>query len=138
MAITVTLAANTDLPYLQVEDKVWCFGVITGGAGGTYATNGFDMVTAVKQRFGVTAVDAIFFGNGMSAAGNTGAGNYIPTGEAQGRFEHSTGKVKLFQIGRTGAPGAGAASATQASEVEAPNGAVITGMRMEFWAICRQ
>ncbi|MBM3274116.1 MAG: hypothetical protein FJZ00_03115 [Candidatus Sericytochromatia bacterium] len=130
LALNVDTATNR----LNVEDKIWCYGYFTFGGSDTYATGGFDVTALIKARFGVSRVEALFFGNGISDSGS--GGTHIGTGEAAARYEYSTGKVKLYLLGRLGAPGGTGTTTAQASEVEAANNAQVDAGRLDFWAIC--
>ena len=132
--MALTLNVDTELNRQLVENKVWCWGYFTWGASDTYATGGFDITTLIKHRFGVQRVESVFFGNGISDAGLGAA--FIQTGEAAARYEYSTGKVKLYAIGRLGDPAGTAVTTALASEVEVTNGAEIDAGRLDFWAIC--
>lgn len=132
--MALTLNVDNEINRLQVEDQVWCYGYFTWGASDVYATGGFDVTALIKARFGVTRVEAMFFGNGISDAG-TGS-DFIQTGEAAARYEYSTGKVKLYLIGRLGSPGGTATTTAQTSEVEVGNNDQIDAGRLDFWAIC--
>lgn len=131
--MALTLNVDTVIERIQVEDKTWVFGYFTWGASDTYATNGFDAQTPIKNRFGVQRVETMHFGNGIS----DGAGaTFITTGEALARYEESSGKIKLYLVGRNGAPAGTATATARFSEVEIPNAASLNAGRLDFWAIC--
>lgn len=133
MAVNLVLNVDTELNRQIVEDKTWVWGYFTFGGSDTYATGGFDITSLIKARFGVTRVEAVFVGDGGSDAGGA---TFITTGEAAARYEYSTGKVKLYLIGRLGDPAGALVTTAQASEVEVANGATIDACRFDFWAIC--
>lgn len=127
MAVTVN-KMNT---VAKIEaGRYWeCMGYLTWGTSDTYATGGFDVRADIKKMFGTGQVIAMDFPNGLS----DGAGaTTIQTAEATARYDYTTGKIKLYVIGRvSGTPGSACAPGTEVS-----NGASLNAGRLDFVALC--
>ncbi len=125
MALVIATSGTSDYKF-SIGNKYDCYGSISwSNTLDAYATGGFSVTAEIKRLFGVNRVERISFGNGLSDAG-------IATAEATARFDATTGKVKLYKIGRT----AGTPGSANDSEVEIANSSSVDDGTLTFVATC--